>query len=84
MLTTITNRHHSKLPTLGAIGYLIAGHDRYGTPHYHGGTRQRYQVEAYPLNDNVSPYSIGIHTAYFRNLRTGSVIRMSGFYFDEV
>ena len=83
MLTQINNRHHSKLPRVGEIGYLISGTNRFGETNYFRGERQTYQVYAYPLNDNVAPYSYGIHTAFFKNLKTGNIVRLSGFYFNE-
>lgn len=83
MLTTKANRHHSKLPPLGEVGYLTNGTNRWGEILYWNGKRQRYQCVAYPLCDNVLPYSIGIHTALFKNLRTGEVLQMSGFYFQN-
>ena len=83
MLTTATDRHHSVLPAIGEIGYLVAGHNRYGEINYWHGRRQRFQVVAYPLCDNVQPYSVGIHTAFFRNLRNNRIVRMSGFYFEN-
>ena len=84
MLTTAANYHHSKLPKLGAIGYITNGTNRYGEPLYWKGERQKYRVIAYPLCDNALPYSLGIHTAYFQNLRAGEIRRFSGFYFDTL
>ncbi len=84
MLTTRTNVHHSTLPRLGAIGYLIEHIDRWGDVRYWFGRRQRYQCVAYPVCDSADwRYSRGIHTAWFRNLRNGKLVQMSGFYFDE-
>ena len=82
MLTQRTNYHHSKLPQIGAIGYLIEGYGRFGDIRYWFGKRQKFQAIAYPLSDNVIPYSVGIHTAYFRNLKNGQIVKMSGFYFE--
>lgn len=83
MLTQRANVHHHKIPDVGKIGYLIGGYERYtNKPLYYRGWRQRWQVVGYPLNDNA--FGIGIHTAFFRNLQTGSVVRMSGFYFEEM
>lgn len=84
MLTTAANYHRSKLPQLGQIGYLTNGKTKYGEPLYWKGERQKYQVIAYPLCDNVRPYSFGIHTAYFQNLRTGDIRQFSGFYFEPL
>jgi len=78
------NYHYSKLPEIGSIGYLVTGKNRWGERNYLYGTKVKYKVVAYPLCDNVLPYSKGIHTAYFKNLKNGKVIRMSGFYFDEI
>lgn len=77
MLTQITNFHHSKLPPIGAIG-------RVRRLHSFGG-REKFQVVAYPLNDNVSPYSIGIHTCFIRsmwNVKT-PMRRISGVWFKQ-
>jgi hypothetical protein len=78
MLSAKTNFHHSKLPKIGEIGYLSFGCGR-----YMDGERQRYQAVAFPLCDNVLPYSFGIHTAFFQNLKNGKIRRASGFYFNE-
>ena len=83
MLTKIANRHHSKIPNVGEIGYIINGICRFRGPMYWKGKKQKWQCVYYPLNDNVSPYSIGIHTAYFKNLTTGEVKRFSGIFFQE-
>lgn len=77
------NIHYSKLPPLGAIGYLIKKYNRFGEPEYFFGEKQKYQVIAYPLCDSVQPYSMGIHTTYFQNLKTRRIEKMSGFYFEE-
>ena len=78
------NYYHSKLPVPGAIGYLTNGKNRYGETLYFQGQKQKYQVIAFPLCDNVLPYSKGIHTAYFKSLKNGKIVKMSGFYFDEI
>jgi len=78
------NYYHSILPKPGSIGYLTSGMNRWGETVYYHGEKQKYQVIAFPLCDNVLPYSIGIHTAYFQNLNNGSIIKMSGFYFEEI
>lgn len=88
MLTKRGNYHHSKLPELGAIGYLVRGTNRFGEVDYFDGKPQRYQVVAFPLVEDAGPMPpgfarpLGIHTAYFRNLATGAVRRAAGFYFD--
>lgn len=81
MLTTIANRHHSRLPKVGEIGYLTNGENRYGQTLYFQGKRERVIVESYPANDNA--FGIGIHTAHFRYLGNGERVRVSGFYFQE-
>ncbi len=77
------NYHHSKLPKLGEIGYLVETKGRYNDKYYYNG-KQLYQVVAFPLCDNVLPYSKGIHTAYFKSLKNGNIIKMSGFYFESI
>ena len=75
MLTQVTNIHHSKLPPIGAIGRIrgLASFNQH----------EKYIVEAYPLNDNVSPYSIGIHTCFVRSLKffTREPQKVSGIWF---
>jgi len=85
MLTQITNMHHSKLPAIGDIGYVVLGHNSFGEPNYYHGKKEAWQVVAYPLNDNITPYSIGIHTAFFVRLSNHGnrePVRISGFYFE--
>ena len=82
MLSHKSNIHRSILPKLGEVGYLIKGTDRYGYSLFWG-KKSKWRVVAFPLCDNVSPYSIGIHTAYFLNLATGEIKRYSGFYFQS-
>jgi hypothetical protein len=77
------NYHHSKLPEPGEIGYLVDYKGRFNEKYYYGG-KQKYQVIAYPLCDNVLPWSKGIHTAYFKSLKNGKIIKMSGFYFEAI
>lgn len=72
MLTQRTNYHHSKLPPVGEI-VRIRGLERNGYD-----PREKWQVVAYPLNDNVSPYSIGIHTVHIRRLQDRRTARVSG------
>lgn len=82
MLNTRQNFHHSKLPTLGAVGYLIAKVDRYrgAVPLIEG----KFIVESFPLCDNVRPWSVGIHTVNVRRLSDGARFNVSGFYFDQI
>lgn len=83
MLTPAGNIHHSKLPKIGEIGYLIEKYERYtNKPIYWHGRKERVIVDSFPLCDNVWPYSHGIHTANFRYLGHGDVVRMSGFWFE--
>jgi len=74
MLTTIGNIHHHKLPKLGAIVHVN------GLQSHGYNPRERWQVVAFPLCDNVQPYSRGIHTCHIRRLRDGRMARISGFY----
>jgi len=86
MLTQITNIHHSKLPAIGDIGYLVLKQNRWNEREYYHGKKELWQVVAYPLNDNISPYSRGIHTAFFvrlNNIGKQDPIRLSGFYFES-
>ncbi|MDD5381846.1 MAG: hypothetical protein PHG53_09470 [Phycisphaerae bacterium] len=59
--------------------------NRYRENQYYHGKKELWQVLAYPLNDNVSPYSIGIHTIIVRRLNDKRLapIRLSGFYFES-
>ena len=75
------NYHHSILPKIGAVGYLVD--NKRGEKLYWKG-KQLYQVLAFPLCDNVSPFSRGIHTAYFKSLKNGIIEKMSGFYFESI
>jgi hypothetical protein len=86
MLTARANIHHSVLPKVGAVGYLVMRQDRWGKPGYMHGLRQRWQCIGYPLCDNVRPYSLGIHTAWFKALGDTrlAAVRVSGFYFVQV
>ena len=60
------NYHHSKFPELGELIELPSG--------------AKGIVLAFPLCDNVLPYSKGIHTCHVRRLDTGKMIRISAFY----
>ncbi len=75
MLTTKTNYHHSKLPELGEIGRIkgLSTIDQ----------KRKCVVEAYPLCDNVLPYSKGIHTIHVKFLDNGESSRFSGHWFEE-
>lgn len=84
MLQTKHNFHHSKLPKLGEIGYITNGTNQFNETLFYRGERQKYQVYAFPLCDNCYPYSYGIHTALFRNLKTNEILKFSGFYFDSI
>jgi hypothetical protein len=46
--------------------------------------RRKCIVVAYPLCDNVHPYSIGIHTVYVRFLDNHEEMHVSGIWFREV
>lgn len=74
MLTTRHNIHHSKLPKPGEV-VRIYGLGRNGYD-----SREKWRVESFPLNDNVSPWSRGVHTVNLRRLRDGKPARVSGFY----
>jgi hypothetical protein len=80
MLTSIGNNHHSQLPKPGELGRL-EGLDNNGLS-----SRRRCQVVAFPLCDNVLPWSVGIHTVFVQFLDNGEVRRVSGFFFtpDDV
>lgn len=69
-MTTRQNYHRSKLPKLGDI---------VRTPD----TKRKAIVVAFPLCDNVLPWSIGIHTCYLQTLDNGEMLRYSGFYFVD-
>jgi hypothetical protein len=70
------NVHHSKLPKPGVIGRIIG----LSTVN----PRRKCIVIAYPLCDNIQPYSIGIHTFWVRFLHNGDIQRFSGIWFQEV
>lgn len=69
------NFHHSKLPEPGKIGCIVA----LSTINM----RRKCIVIAYPLCDNVHPYSIGIHSCWVRFLDNGDIQRFSGIWFQE-
>ncbi len=69
------NIHHSKLPKPGTIGYIVG--------HWTTNPRRKCIVIAYPLCDNVLPYSIGIHTCWVRFLDNSDIQRFSGIWFEE-
>lgn len=78
MFNTKQNYHHSKLPKIGSL-VKIANDLR-----NHLDIKPTYQVIAYPLCDNVLPYSKGIHTVYIRNLANNRVHRVSGFWLNVI
>ena len=75
MLTPKGNIHHSKLPKLGAIGYIVG----LSTVD----PKRKTIVQHFPLCDNCWPYSIGIHTVFVRFLDNGEMRRFSGIFFEE-
>ena len=66
------NYHRTKLPDLGEIVRIS---DRLAC--YPG---RRAIVEAFPLCDNILPWSVGIHTVYLRLLHNGARVQISGFW----
>ncbi|MBN8590721.1 MAG: hypothetical protein J0M33_03140 [Anaerolineae bacterium] len=70
------NLHRSKLPPPGAVGHIV------GLSAVN--PRRKCIVSHYPLYDNVSPYSMGIHTVWVRFLDNGSIQRFSGIWFEEL
>lgn len=83
MLTTRTNIHRSKLPALGAIVTLPGL--RYGRTNTRGPwlTLRRFIVDAYPMCDNVRPWSIGIHTVHLRALDNGERMQVAGHWCQD-
>ena len=69
------NVHHSKLPKPGAVGRIVG----LSTVN----PCRKCIVVAYPLCDNVRPYSIGIHTCWVRFLDNDEIQRFSGIWFEE-
>lgn len=69
------NIHHSKLPQLGDVGHI----NGLSTVN----PRRKCIVIAYPLCDNVRPYSLGIHTCWVRFLDDGEIQRFSSVWFQE-
>jgi hypothetical protein len=70
------NFHHSKLPKPGAVGHIVGMSSV--------NPRRKCIVVAYPLCDNICPYSIGIHTCWVRFLDDSNIQRFSGIWFEEV
>ncbi len=70
------NFHLSKLPKPGAVGHIV------GLSTIN--PRRKCIVIAYPLCDNVRPYSIGIHTCWVRFLDNADIQRFSGIWFEEL
>lgn len=68
------NFHHSKLPTVGAIGHLVGLQTV--------DPCRRCIISHFPLCDNVLPYSIGIHTVWVRFLDNHALLRVSGIWFQ--
>jgi len=75
MLTPKANIHHSRLPAPGAVGHIIGLSTI--------DPQRKCIVVAYPLCDNVLPYSIGIHTVFVRFLDNQEERRVSGIWFRE-
>lgn len=76
MFTTKQNYHHSKLPKLGEIAKIpkeICNRLNSIRPN------TKHIVIAYPLCDNVLPYSKGIHTCLVKSLHDGKIHKISGF-----
>ena len=69
------NFHCSKLPKPGAIGRIVG----LSTVN----PRRKCIVVAYPLCDNVRPYSIGIHTCWVRFLDNSDIQRFNSIWFQE-
>ena len=61
------NTHNSWMPKLGDI-VKIEGY--------------AFKVIAFPVCDNVLPYSRGIHTVWIERLHDRHVMRVSAFYLD--
>lgn len=78
MFNTRQNYHHSKLPKLGDIFRIPIK----GIQFNNDGSLvcTSWMVIAYPLCDNVLPYSIGIHTCYIQSLADSTIKRISGHY----
>ncbi|MDX2141373.1 MAG: hypothetical protein SF123_25025 [Chloroflexota bacterium] len=72
------NYHRSKLPTPGAIGYIVG----LSTVN----PRRKCIVIAYPLCDGAiyrrHPMSYGIHTVWVRFLDNGAIGRFSALWFQ--
>ena len=75
MLTPRGNFHHSKLPKAGSIGHVVGLSTVDAT--------RKCIVSHYPLCDNISPYSIGIHTIFVQFLDNRQEIQISGMWFQE-
>jgi len=76
------NFHNSKLPKLGQTGHLLKGYSWLNDPVYLKGQKSKVQVIAFPLCDNEEPYSLGIHTAIYKDLANGQTYKASGFFFE--
>jgi hypothetical protein len=68
------NVHHSKLSKSGELGRIV------GLSTIN--PRRKCIVIAFPLCDNIRPYSIGIHTMFVRFLDNGEIARFSSIWFQ--
>lgn len=83
MLSSLANVHHSILPKLGEIGYVVIRRNRFGDNEYLLGRKEKWQVVAFPLSDSADQrYSRGIHMVYVQSLNHGIIKQVSGFYFE--
>jgi hypothetical protein len=79
MLTSIGNVHRSKLPKRGEIVVVKTRELQQGHRY------RRFIVESFPLSDSPDQrYSRGIHTVNLRALDNNALVRVSGFYCEEV
>ena len=69
------NFHHSKLPEPGSVGHIV------GLSIIN--PNRKCIVIAYPLCDNIQPYSKGIHSCWVRFLDNSAIHRFSGIWFQE-
>ena len=79
MLTQRSNSHHSVMPNVGDVGYIVG----LSTVN----PFRKCIVECFPLCDSPSWfgrfYSYGIHTIWVRFLDTGQRERFSGIWFSD-
>jgi hypothetical protein len=71
------NFHHSKMPAIGEIVKVPA---RICNRLNGINPNTKHIVIAFPLCENVRPYSIGIHTCLIQSLKDGSIHKVSGFF----